>query len=426
MLLVILPLWVALIEHSGLYARLRYSWSFFFWRLLRVQGIGLSVLAAVIFAFKLEDIGRLMVFGFVVLSVPLVLCGRWLVVSALRAHLSHIYSIPRVLVIGTRDRARDFIRRVKRLEDIRYEVIGCLDPELAYGSVEGVPVLGTTAIFRQYVFARPVDVVVFAMPLEKLPNAKCLAEAALELGLRVMVCPDFYFEHLGYSLEDSRVSVESHFGMPMPVFSTVRQEGTYLLWKRALDVTVSVVLLLLLSPLFLIIAIVIRLTSPDGPVFYRWKVVGTNKKPFVSYKFRTMVRNAPELKAQLAAHNEMTGPVFKMRNDPRVTPVGRILRKFSLDELPQLYSVLKGDMSLVGPRPPSQDEADRFEFWQRRKLSVKPGMTCLWQVNGRNEITDFAEWARLDLEYIQNASLWVDFKVLLKTIPAVLRGRGAY
>jgi len=185
-------------------------------------------------------------------------------------------------------------------------------------------------------------------------------------------------------------------------------------------------LLLLLAPLLALLAILVKLTSPHGPVFYRWKVLGVNKKPFVSYKFRTMVPNAEELKPQILGRNEMVGPAFKMRDDPRITPLGRFLRKYSLDELPQLYSVLKGDMSLVGPRPPFQEEVDRYEFWQRRKLSIKPGITCLWQVNGRNHIHNFDQWAQLDLEYIQKASLWLDLKILLKTVPAVLRGRGAY
>lgn len=195
--------------------------------------------------------------------------------------------------------------------------------------------------------------------------------------------------------------------------------------KRGVDIVVSLILLVVLAPLLILIGVLVRLTS-TGPIFYPWRVLGYRARPFQGYKFRTMVPNADELKASMLARNEMTGPVFKIRNDPRVTPLGRILRKYSLDELPQLWSVLRGDMSLVGPRPPSPTEFAAFAPWQRGKLAVTPGITCLWQVMGRSEINDFNEWARLDLEYIQNWSLWLDLKILAQTVPAVLRGRGAY
>jgi lipopolysaccharide/colanic/teichoic acid biosynthesis glycosyltransferase len=194
--------------------------------------------------------------------------------------------------------------------------------------------------------------------------------------------------------------------------------------KHLLDVVIGGLLLILFFPLLALVALAILLTM-GRPVLYHWRVVGQGGRPFTSYKFRTMVRDADRLKATLLARNEMIGPVFKVKDDPRVTPVGRVLRKLSLDELPQLWSVLKGDMSLVGPRPPLQSEWPHFEEWQRRKLSVKPGMTCLWQVSGRNEINDFDEWVRLDLKYIDNWSLWLDLKILLLTVPAALGGRGA-
>jgi lipopolysaccharide/colanic/teichoic acid biosynthesis glycosyltransferase len=195
--------------------------------------------------------------------------------------------------------------------------------------------------------------------------------------------------------------------------------------KRGLDVVLSGLLLVVLSPLFLLAALVVRLSGP-GPILYPWKVLGLRGRPFVGYKFRTMVHNADELKGQLSSHNEMSGPVFKMRADPRVTPAGRWLRRFSIDELPQLWSVLKGDMSLVGPRPCSAEEFAGFEPWQRGKLAVVPGITCLWQVHGRNRISDFREWAALDLEYIRTWTLALDLRILARTLPAVLRGDGAY
>ncbi|MGQ9578338.1 MAG: exopolysaccharide biosynthesis polyprenyl glycosylphosphotransferase [Candidatus Aminicenantales bacterium] len=202
-----------------------------------------------------------------------------------------------------------------------------------------------------------------------------------------------------------------------------REKKGALLIKRLIDVTCSILLLLLLSPLFLLIALLIKITSA-GPVFYEWNVVGQHKKPFRSWKFRTMIKGADAMKPLLQDKNIMKGPVFKIRNDPRVTWIGRFLRKYSLDELPQLWSVLKGDMSLVGPRPAGHHELANYKDWQRRRLSIKPGITCLWQVSGRNLINDFDEWAKLDLEYIDNWSLWLDIKILFKTVKAILKGTG--
>jgi lipopolysaccharide/colanic/teichoic acid biosynthesis glycosyltransferase len=197
-----------------------------------------------------------------------------------------------------------------------------------------------------------------------------------------------------------------------------------LLVKRTLDVVLAATLLVLFFPVLSLIGLAVRLTS-EGPILYRWRVVGQGGRPFTGYKFRTMVANADAIKARLQEMNEMSGPVFKIRGDPRITPFGNFLRLSSLDELPQLWSVLKGEMSMVGPRPPLQSEYPLFTPWQRQKLLVKPGITCLWQVRGRSQISDFDEWVRLDLEYIEHWSLWLDLKILVLTVPAVLLARGA-
>jgi lipopolysaccharide/colanic/teichoic acid biosynthesis glycosyltransferase len=183
--------------------------------------------------------------------------------------------------------------------------------------------------------------------------------------------------------------------------------------------------LIVAAPVMVVIAVAIRLFE-GRPVLYRWRVVGEYGRPFVSWKFRTMFPNADQRKQELLKHNEMQGPVFKMREDPRVTRTGRFLRRYSLDELPQLWSVVKGDMSLVGPRPPLITEYQRFQTWQKRKVSMPTGLTCLWQVRGRADITDFDEWVRMDLDYIDRWSLMLDFKILGETIFAVLRRKGAY
>lgn len=210
---------------------------------------------------------------------------------------------------------------------------------------------------------------------------------------------------------------------PCLVFSESWHRPVQVFCKRLIDIIVSGVLLILMSPLLVFLGLLIKLTS-RGPVFYPWKVVGKNGKPFVGYKFRSMVANADELKAALEAHNEMLGPVFKLTHDPRITPVGAWMRRYSLDELPQLYSVWKGDMSLVGPRPPLVTEYVRFSDFQRQKLAVTPGITCLWQINGRNDISDFDEWVTLDLEYIRRWSLWFDCKILARTAWVVIAGSG--
>jgi lipopolysaccharide/colanic/teichoic acid biosynthesis glycosyltransferase len=213
------------------------------------------------------------------------------------------------------------------------------------------------------------------------------------------------------------------FDYPAVVFSPNWESAFRQAVKRWMDVVGAGALLIAFSPLFLLLAVVVKLSSP-GNIFYRWRVVGQAGRPFLSYKFRSMVSNADELKDRLEASNEMTGPVFKIANDPRITRAGRWMRRYSLDELPQFYSVLKGDMSLVGPRPPLASEYERFTKFQEQKLRVKPGITCLWQVNGRNQINDFDEWVRLDLEYIRRWSLGLDLKILLRTVAAVFSGSG--
>jgi exopolysaccharide biosynthesis polyprenyl glycosylphosphotransferase len=428
MLLIILPLWYGPFARAGLLAARRVSLGAAFNKTLRATLLGLAALALLFFAFKIAGTSRLLIFGFSLLAVPATLGVRYGLLEWFRASRAHIYNVVRIAVIGTRERAREFIRAARANESCDYQLVGCFDPqpETAAMEIEGAPLLGSTEGLDSYLFLHPVDLVVVAMPADRVPDCREHIEAALELGLRVAVLPDFYLPRLGVVHSSRDLRLEAVAGCPAVALSDLDRPESYRAAKRILDVIVSAALLVLLSPMLLAIAALIRITSPNGPVFYRWRVLGINRKPFTGYKFRTMVANADELKPGVLAQNEMQGPAFKLRNDPRITPIGRILRKYSLDELPQLWSVFKGDMSLVGPRPSFAEEAQHYEFWQRRKLSIKPGITCLWQVNGRSEIHSFEQWARLDLEYIARASMWLDCKILLKTIPAVLRGRGAY
>jgi lipopolysaccharide/colanic/teichoic acid biosynthesis glycosyltransferase len=198
----------------------------------------------------------------------------------------------------------------------------------------------------------------------------------------------------------------------------------YRLTKRLIDVAGASAGLVLLLPVFVAVAVAIKIDSP-GPVFFAQVRLGENGRPFRFRKFRSMTASAPMLRPELAPANEAPGPVFKIRQDPRVTRVGRFLRKASIDELPQLWHVLTGEMSLVGPRPPIPEEVERYQSWQTERLAAKPGLTCTWQVSGRSDI-HFEDWVRMDIEYVRTRSLWLDAKLILKTIPAVLTGRGAY
>lgn len=238
-------------------------------------------------------------------------------------------------------------------------------------------------------------------------------------GVETWLVADFFGTQI------SRADLDDLAGHPLLIFRTAPATSWQMLLKQLIDFAGAALLLLLLSPVILIIALLVKSTS-SGPVLFRQQRSGLNGSPFTLYKFRTMINNAEQLKHELAAMNEMSGPVFKVTNDPRVTRMGKFLRKYSLDELPQLYNVLRGEMSMVGPRPLPVDEVKRFnDLAHRRRLSVKPGLTCLWQVKGRNQISDFKDWVRLDLEYIDNWSFWLDLKILLLTVPVVFRGTGA-
>lgn len=216
-------------------------------------------------------------------------------------------------------------------------------------------------------------------------------------------------------MEEKQLEIESESSMEFSLYEVI---------KRLIDVVCSFLGVLVLSPLFIIIAIIIKTTS-KGPVFFSQKRVGKNGKEFDMYKFRSMVVNAEELKEKLVAQNEMSGPMFKMKDDPRVTKVGKFIRKTSIDELPQLWNVLKGDMSLVGPRPSLPKEVAQFEDWMYRRLEVKPGLTCYWQVSGRNNI-DFEDWMKLDIRYVEERSTWIDIKLIFKTVGVLFGDKNAH
>jgi len=325
-----------------------------------------------------------------------------------------------VMVAGTGERA---IRLAKALEEsvehhVRLRGFLSEQPgapaEIALGSRYKVwPIGDLPSILRQHV----VDEIIFAVGSESLADLEEIFLLCDEEGVRTRVAVDF-FPHV-----NSTVSLVRFGATPLLTFSAGPSDEVRLMAKRAIDVAIAAAGLLVLLPWMALIALLIRLTSP-GPAIFRQERCGLNGRRFRFYKFRSMVENAEELKPQLAHLNARDNVVFKIPGDPRLTVVGRYLRKFSIDEWPQLWNVLRGDMSLVGPRPAVPSEVDQYKCWQRRRLRMRPGLTCLWAISGRDNV-DFETWMKMDMQYIDNWSLGLDWKILLQTIPRVLTGHGA-
>lgn len=349
------------------------------------------------------------------LSAWRMLAARWLRKSQRRDRSRRSF-----IVIGSDQRARRLASRLS--VDWGFRNLGFLDDSPRSIDVEeiGDSYLGSSKELRRLIEAQAIDHVVIALPRQQL-GADSTSEAIqlCELvGLDVTISSDLF------EAERAQLAYHESFGAPALSFRSYQLPPLWALAvKRTIDIVGASVGLLLTAPLWLVVAAAIKLDSP-GPIFFVQRRSGLYGRTFPFLKFRTMARDAEQRKEELRDRNEVSGPVFKMKSDPRVTRVGQFLRKYSIDELPQLVNVLQGHMSLVGPRPPTPDEVDQYEPRQRRRLSLRPGLTCLWQVNGRN-LVGFDEWIRLDLQYIDEWSLRGDLKIMLKTIPAVLTARGA-
>jgi exopolysaccharide biosynthesis polyprenyl glycosylphosphotransferase len=373
-----------------------------------------------IFSIKMITLPFVVVFW---LTCLVVLIGSRLVLRTTLASLrSRGRNLRYMLVLGTNPRAVDFARRIIAYRERGYRLLGFVDddwPGMEEFRKSEFPLVCDFATLRDYVRWNVVDEITIYLPFGSFyTHCHDIADLCQQHGIILRFNSDvFNFKNLQRRSEEFD---GDHF---ITTFSNAG-EGWPVLIKRTLDVVLSTLLLILLSPLMIAGAIAIKLTSP-GPVLFAQERIGLNKRKFKIYKLRTMVEDAEQLLASIEEQNEASGPVFKIKEDPRVTPVGKILRRSSIDELPQLFNVLKGDMSLVGPRPlPVRDYVGFSEDWQRRRFSFKPGITCLWQVNGRSGIS-FDQWMRLDLQYMDEWSLWLDLKILAKTVPAVLRGVGA-
>jgi exopolysaccharide biosynthesis polyprenyl glycosylphosphotransferase len=410
--LIVIPMAPIILQWEGYYERpILGSMRQTMWQLAKACSIGAVGLILSQFLFRQSGErggarGVFVLFGFC--TFALMMGKEEMLRLVYKTKLGHSQFKRRVLLLGAGEDTSWLRNEIGRGMD-ELEVIG--DFDLNETSIEEVVLflhehsVNSVAIAARHIHFGKVEKAIHACELE---------------GVEAWLMADFFQTQI------SQTRLDDFYGRPVMVFHTGPETQWPLILKQALDFIGGLLLLLVAGPLFMLpAAIAIKRTSP-GPIFFRQRRAGLNGKPFVMYKFRSMVTNAEQLKQELAVLNEMSGPVFKVTDDPRVTRVGRFLRKSSIDELPQLFNVLKFEMSLVGPRPLPVDEVKRFDDRaHRRRLSVKPGLTCTWQVSGRSDVKDFKEWVRMDLEYIDNWSLWLDNKILWRTFWVVLLGKGA-
>jgi exopolysaccharide biosynthesis polyprenyl glycosylphosphotransferase len=383
------------------------------------SGAVVGVAAMIVAVFYLRPFGySRLVFIYALAFIVLLLSLARIVDRAWRAHLRRKgIGLRRVLVVGEGSLGRLIMQNIVAQPELGYKIVGFVDdePRPSLGRFE---YLGTTADIPRLVVERQVDEVIIALPSASHQKISEILFACERLKVRFRIVPDFY------ELSLNQVDVAEINGIPLIGVREGALPSSGQVLKRIIDVVLAALLLILLAPVIVIIAIAIKLDSP-GPIIVRQVRIGRWGKPFNFYKFRSMRDGADRELASLIHQNEANGPIFKIRNDPRRTRVGRWLRRFSLDEIPQLFNVLRGDMSLVGPRPPFPWEVAQYEDWHRRRLQVQPGITGLGQVSGRSDLP-FDETALLDLWYIENWTLGLDLKILLRTLPAVISGHGAY
>jgi len=389
---------------------------------LKAMGLNAICFAAFSWVFAIRMITAKFLAIFWIFATLFLLLSR-LVLRRVAAYLrSHGRDLRHLLILGTNSRAIEFAGKVASDPERGYRVLGFVDDDWpGIGGVQktGLRVVSDFAGMAAYLRANVVDEVAMYLPVGSFYRHSAeVVKLCEQHGITMRFNSDIF------DLKTLRWHAEEFEGQQ----HIATYSGSVDLWpravKRMLDIVVSASALVLLSPVLAAAAVAIKLTSA-GNIFFLQERIGRNKRRFKIYKFRTMVANAENLMPSLEAQNEAGGPVFKMRNDPRITKLGRFLRKSSIDELPQLLNVLRGEMSLVGPRPlPVRDYNGFSEDWQRRRFSVKPGITCLWQVNGRSGVS-FDQWMLLDLQYLDEWSLWLDLKILAKTVPAVIRGEGA-
>jgi exopolysaccharide biosynthesis polyprenyl glycosylphosphotransferase len=390
------------------------------WVLLKEQVVLLTICVAAIFVLKLQFVSRFVVVGhFVTVSVVLISARLFIIWWYFDKGKGNHKDFLKVLIVGSGRRARLLADQLQNEVEWGVSIIGFLDPEgRCAGRRKDDDIIGHVSEVSRVLRDNVVDEVIVAVPRALVDDVQAIVDACQEEGVKLRFMADLY------DFEAARMSLAMVRGIPLLTLEPVAMSEQSLIVRRMLDIAVVLIAAAIVVPLLLVLAIAIKLDSP-GPVFFTQERVGLHKRRFRMIKLRSMIVDAEARMSEVEHLNEVKGPNFKIKDDPRITRVGRFLRKSSLDEVPQLINVLRGEMSLVGPRPMSLRDVDLFDKGiQRKRFSARPGMTCLWQVSGRSDL-DFDDWLKLDLYYIDNWSLWLDLKILFRTIPTVLKGSGA-
>ena len=414
------PVWLTFLSFQGSYAHVRTrSYIKELEIILKAGVFAIIAIGSSIFLFKLTLTSRLFIGIDAILTICFLFVAKLVFYRFLDSMHRRGYNRVNLLIVGTGKRAKEFINVVKNHSKWGLHIVGLIDDEhgLFGQDVEGFRVLGRLQDIPFILHRKVIDRVIFVVPRLWLNRIDDAIRACEKEGISTSISMDLY------DLNIAKVRQTDFSGFPLLDFETFSAQQWQLFLKRFLDIILSLLLFVVFSPVIAITMIAVKVSS-RGPLLFKQTRSGLNGRQFTLYKFRTMIDGAEFKRRELEKMNEMDGPVFKIKKDPRITRVGRILRKLSIDELPQLINVLKGDMSIVGPRPPLPVEVDLYKVWQRRRLSLKPDLTCIWQVSGRNHIR-FEKWMEMDLEYIDKWSLRLDFKILFKTVFVVLFGYGA-
>jgi len=404
----------------GLYKiRLTGTWFRQVWTIASSATLGVAFLITYYFIFQPASSSRLLVPFVWAMAILILSLGR-LIVSVAMGMLYRLgLGETRLLVVGSGRLGKMIMQHITANPNLGYSIVGFLhDMSETPNDFGRFKMLGTLEDLGLVIRSMSVDEVIIALPATMHQQSIKSVRLCEKLGASFKLVPDLY------ELSLARIDMEAIEGIPLIGIKQVSLNTVQRVITRLVDILISAIILIVGSPLWLCISLAIRLNSAGTPI-YKQTRIGLNGRPFKVYKFRSMYKNADQLLARLWQQNEAQGPLFKMRDDPRITPVGRFLRRTSLDEFPQIINVLRGEMSLVGPRPPLPHEVAQYEEWQKGRLAIKPGMTGLWQVRGRSNLS-FDEGVLMDLYYIENWSLRLYFQILFRTIPAVLFSQGAY